>query len=327
MLSNLKTRWLALTIFLDLGFTLLALWGAYGLRLIFPGGVYLDNKFSFAILDEPLLSPWVLTIPLLITWLAVFSALAVYRTAFIVSQYDQVQPIMVAVTGAVLVFAGLAYFFFPELSRFLFLYFYLLDLAFLVGWRKLALWALHQNRFQRWRPKHRILVIGQGELAQSAVSAVRRMTWLGIELVEVDRGHLEARNQVNTIRATVQGLEVDEVIFALPPGKQTLLQKFVFQLQPLPINIRLVPDMMNLIFVRATIEDFAGLPLIGLREPAINAFDRLIKRGFDILVSGFLLLLSSPLFVIIALLIKAESGKLSPIFYTSRRVGEGGRIF
>ncbi|WKV12909.1 sugar transferase [Marivirga harenae] len=49
------------------------------------------------------------------------------------------------------------------------------------------------------------------------------------------------------------------------------------------------------------------------------------KRVFDILVSGSLLLLLSPLFLIIALIIKIESR--GPIFYVSKRSGVGYKVF
>ncbi len=52
---------------------------------------------------------------------------------------------------------------------------------------------------------------------------------------------------------------------------------------------------------------------------------RLTKRFFDVLVSASLLLLLSPLFMLIALLIKLENK--GPVFYTSKRVGEGYHIF
>lgn len=50
-----------------------------------------------------------------------------------------------------------------------------------------------------------------------------------------------------------------------------------------------------------------------------------IKRAFDVCVSGFALLLLSPLFIIIIIAIKLESK--GPVFYTSKRVGTGYRIF
>src|SRR5262245_23552646 len=47
------------------------------------------------------------------------------------------------------------------------------------------------------------------------------------------------------------------------------------------------------------------------------------KRLFDVLLSGAGLIASSPLWALIAAAIKLES--LGPVFYTQRRVGEGGR--
>jgi len=86
-----------------------------------------------------------------------------------------------------------------------------------------------------------------------------------------------------------------------------------------------VPDVVDLAFVRATVEDFAGLPLIGLREPAISAFDRLIKRSFDIAAASALLVFTLPLSLAVMALIKLDSP--GAIFYTAQRVGEGGKIF
>jgi lipopolysaccharide/colanic/teichoic acid biosynthesis glycosyltransferase len=49
------------------------------------------------------------------------------------------------------------------------------------------------------------------------------------------------------------------------------------------------------------------------------------KRLLDVGLSGVGLLLSSPLWVVFAALVKLEDG--GPIFYGQERVGEGGRIF
>lgn len=51
----------------------------------------------------------------------------------------------------------------------------------------------------------------------------------------------------------------------------------------------------------------------------------LIKRIFDIIFSGLALLMLSPLFLIIAILVRAESK--GPVFYYSLRVGAGYKVF
>jgi lipopolysaccharide/colanic/teichoic acid biosynthesis glycosyltransferase len=50
-----------------------------------------------------------------------------------------------------------------------------------------------------------------------------------------------------------------------------------------------------------------------------------MKRAFDIALSGFGLLVSSPLWLLFAAAIKLEDG--GPVFYSQERVGFGGRTF
>jgi len=52
---------------------------------------------------------------------------------------------------------------------------------------------------------------------------------------------------------------------------------------------------------------------------------RAFKRLFDILVAGTLLLMLSPLFLVVAILIKSQSR--GPVFYAAKRVGENYRVF
>ncbi len=49
-----------------------------------------------------------------------------------------------------------------------------------------------------------------------------------------------------------------------------------------------------------------------------------IKRGFDMMAAGGLLLALLPLFLLLALMIRRDGG---PIFFAHRRIGQGGREF
>ncbi len=56
-----------------------------------------------------------------------------------------------------------------------------------------------------------------------------------------------------------------------------------------------------------------------------NSLRDVVKRGFDLLASGILLLATSPIIAVTALLIKLDS--VGPLFYRQERVGEGGQTF
>jgi lipopolysaccharide/colanic/teichoic acid biosynthesis glycosyltransferase len=52
---------------------------------------------------------------------------------------------------------------------------------------------------------------------------------------------------------------------------------------------------------------------------------RVIKRAFDLVIASIALLLLSPIFVVVALIILVDSR--GPVFFVQRRVGRGGRMF
>jgi len=60
-----------------------------------------------------------------------------------------------------------------------------------------------------------------------------------------------------------------------------------------------------------------------VKEPLWKAL--FLKRPFDVALSSFGLVVSSPLWILIPILIKIEDG--GPVFFSQERVGKDGRIF
>ena len=307
---------------IDLACTLLAFQLARFLRETVPLGVYLA---------EPLYASVWLYLVVPVIWAIVFVALDVYDPARALRYVDDVQTVTVATTVATLLFAGVAYLFFRELSRFLFFYFYLLDLIVLALWRGLlrgvlrlhpALWAAHARR---------VLIVGASSVGREIACALCAQRWAQLAPIGFVDDHpdpdlpLPLLGPLSATARVVRERAVDEVIIALPLRAHEQLMTLVVALQELPVNIRLVPDILDLVFIRASVEEFAGLPLIGLREPVIDGVDGLVKRCFDLAVSGLILVLASPLMLLIALGIKLDSP--GPALFCQQRVGEGGRLF
>jgi exopolysaccharide biosynthesis polyprenyl glycosylphosphotransferase len=314
---------------IDLVCTLLAFQLARFLRETLPFGVYLD---------ESLYSSFTLYLVVPTIWIIVFLALEVYDPARALRYMDDVQVIAVAITISVLLFAGVAYFFFRELSRFLFVYFFFLDFSLLVAWRGLL------RVFFRFSPgfwssrTRRVLIVGASPVGREIARALQNHRFSRLEPVgfvddaptdgpqdDADVTHLPFLGSLAATAQIVRDQQIDEVIFALPLRAQERLMELVVALQELPVNIRLVPDILDLVFIRASVEEFAGLPLIGLREPAIDGVDRLVKRFFDLVVGGVSLVVASPVMLLVALIIKLDSP--GSALFCQQRVGEGGRVF
>jgi exopolysaccharide biosynthesis polyprenyl glycosylphosphotransferase len=326
MLKRVGTR-LGLTLLVvDMGLTALALHLAKLLRLTLPFGVSLTGPLAFG--------PWFyLLVPVI--WALVFLALRVYDPARALRYLGDVQAMWSAVTWATLVFAGVVYLFFREFSRLLFFYFYLIDLAFLLSWRAMLQWLLQLGLERGLVEPRRVLVVGAGAVGRELGRAIQVYRWAGLELAgyvdddEAKQGGTCAGRPVlgglQDVGAIASRYAIDEVILALPPRAQEQARQIVLALQAVPVNVRIVPDVFDLVFIRASVEEFAGIPLIGLREPAIEGPDRVAKRLFDMIVGGLALIVLSPLMLLVALAVRIDSP--GPILFRQQRIGEGGRPF
>ena len=326
MLKRVGTRLGLILLVVDLALTALALHLAKILRLTLPFGIQLEDPLAFG--------PWFyLLVPAL--WALAFLGLRVYDPARALHYLGDVQVVWSAVTWAALVFAGVAYLFFREFSRLLFFYFYLLDLAFLIGWRALLRWLLRIGLGHRLGEPRRALVVGAGAVGQELGQALRAYRWIGLEMVGYLDDDDDKQGQtcagypvlgaLADVGSIVSRYEIAEVLLALPPRAQDRARQLVLALQALPVNVRVVPDVFDLVFIRASVEEFAGIPLIGLREPAIEGPDRVVKRIFDLIVGSAALILGSPLMLAAALAIRLDSP--GPVLLRQPRIGEGGRPF
>jgi exopolysaccharide biosynthesis polyprenyl glycosylphosphotransferase len=326
MLKRVGTRLGLIMLVADLGLTALALHLARVLRLTLPFGVALTEPLAFG-------AWFYLLVPAI--WVLAFFALRVYDPARALRYLDDVQAVWSAVTWATLVFAGVAYLFFREFSRLLFVYFYLLDLAFLLGWRALMQQMLQLRLGRSLAAPRRMLVVGAGAVGQRLGQAIRDYRWTGLELVgyvdddETKQGTTCAGYPVlgvlEDVSAVVTRHAIEEIILALPPRAQERARHVILALQEVPVNVRVVPDVFDMVFIRASVEEFAGIPLIGLREPVIEGPDRVVKRLFDLVVGSLALVLLSPLMLVAGLVVRIDSP--GPILLRQQRIGEGGRSF
>ena len=325
-MHKLNTNTTIFLIFSDLALTLLALFIAIQARFWLPYGVQLAW-------DE-VAQPWAIYLLVALIWGTTFVVTNVYNVHRSMRAWDEAQAITFAIAVACLVFAGVLYLTYREVPRRLFFYFVLADVTLIIGFRFALRGAL---RFAG-RPEPdtgRVLIVGTGHLAQRVAEGVRARSNVGLVLVGLvgddlpDNAAAEVNGPViGTIADTpalVKEYGVTEVVFALPLRAQGAIESLVLALQEQPVSVRVVPDFIDLAMSRATIEDFNGLPLVGLRDPAIDGFDRVVKRVFDLVLSSLTLLVFWPVLLLVALAIKLDSP--GPALFIQERIGENGRPF
>lgn len=325
-MRKLDTNTTIYLIFSDLLITLIAFFSAVQARYWLPFGVRLNW-------DE-VAQPGSIYLLIALIWGVTFTLVQVYDARHTARAGTEAQIIILAVGVACLVLAGVLYLTFREVPRRLFFYFVVGDLTLLLGLRMALRVALRYAGRQEPATR-RIVIVGAGRLARQVAKGVRAQSTAGLRLVgcvddEVKALHPEdpvgpLLGQVHDVPALVKNTKIDEVIFALPLRAHGVIEWLVLALQGYPVSVRVVPDYLDLAMSRATVEEFNGLPLVGLRDPAISGYDRVVKRLFDLLLASITLLLVWPIMLLVALVIKLDSP--GPALFVQERIGENGQPF
>lgn len=93
----------------------------------------------------------------------------------------------------------------------------------------------------------------------------------------------------------------------------------------LGLKVSVAPRLLELVGSSAQFDDFGGLPLLSARPLRLTRASRLLKRSVDIIGSTLGLLISAPLFSIVAVAIKLDSE--GPTFFRQPRIGRHGNPF
>ena len=331
MFKRFSINYMVFLFLLDAALVQISLLIAFRLRFILPIGQIVVPDWINEYIYVPNVS---MHISIGLLWLTLFLFFSCYTPRRIILWSDEFQRILLAHTVAALSLTGLLYLANIPLMRLIFAYFYFITLFMLIGYRVvLRLW--HRVYHDSSTSVARILVVGAGNIGRELVVEFERQQWPGIHFVGfVDDDREKQRSTVANLPILgslaqtpnlIHEHDVDEVIVALPREAHADLVALTRQLSELPVRLRIVPDYFDLAFHGATIESLGGFPLIGLRDPAIDEFQRFTKRLMDILLSFCGLVIVSPFMIVIALLIKWEDH--GPILFKAQRVGENGRLF
>ena len=191
---------------------------------------------------------------------------------------------------------------------------------------------------RRWRAGiglKRILIAGAGDLGRMVADRVLQHRELGYQVVGFidDRAggdHIGYRGlpllgTLSDVAEIAQREKVDHLYVALPLAEHTKLLDLVEITSRECIDVKVVPDLLQFIALRARLEDLDGLPVINVNDVPLQGFNAWLKRGMDIVLSGVALVLLSVPFAIIAALVKWTSS--GPVFYRQERMGLDSKAF
>ncbi|GIP35109.1 undecaprenyl-phosphate glucose phosphotransferase [Paenibacillus sp. J2TS4] len=206
-------------------------------------------------------------------------------------------------------------------------------LGFYRYWTKLFLKRLREKGFN----KQYVLILGAGSLGKRFYSNLLKHPELGFEVVgfldDYQQHHEDNAYNYKPILGTVDELEeilekmpIDEVIIALPLAAHDKYGRIISICEKAGVRTMIIPDFFDYLPARPNFDNFAGIPLINVRDiPLDNLTNRILKRTFDIVFSVVAITITLPVMILIAIGIKLTSP--GPIIFKQERVGLNRRTF
>lgn len=182
------------------------------------------------------------------------------------------------------------------------------------------------------------LVVGTNAEAEQTIRELNERRELGYRVIGVvTSGQHSAASGQPLAEAAVAGglddlpdlireLEIQEVIITDNTIPSERLFEAMMQIgRKQKVEFRFAPSLFDLLPQKTSVEQIGVLPMVRLFREPLSEAERFVKRSSDIFISSAAIILLSPIWVIISLLIKSNSH--GPIFFTQERVGMDGRRF
>ena len=192
-----------------------------------------------------------------------------------------------------------------------------------------------KTRHQRGLNLQPVLIIGAGALGQIVAQKITELPQLGFRIAGFVDDHdppvtnggepPKILGPIRDVKKIIAKEGVEQVFIALPRERFQKLEECLKHLDQEMVEIRMVPDILQFVFVKAGLQSLDGIPIIHLSETPLSGWYGPVKRLNDVVFSLAALVLLSPLFALMAVGVKLSSP--GPVFYRQERMSFDGSLF
>jgi exopolysaccharide biosynthesis polyprenyl glycosylphosphotransferase len=177
-------------------------------------------------------------------------------------------------------------------------------------------------------PTERVLFVGTQASAQrlhaKLASCGHRIELVGQMSIR-DLAPADVSTAAAALRNLVEELRVHRVVIESSEAHPQATLDFVREAKGIGARVSLLPRVLEVVGSSIEIDDVHGLTLLGVRQFGLSRSSQAIKRSFDLFGAAAGLLVVSPIFIVVATLVKL--GSRGPVFYKQTRIGREGRPF
>lgn len=201
-----------------------------------------------------------------------------------------------------------------------------------VLWRFAVRGLLRTARKRGWNLRN-AAILGTGRIGQKVLYELQENPWCGVEVThfiavppcgKTVRG-IPVLPWAGSLRETLGDGSVDYLFVAVRDTDRHILQDVFAEAEKMDVTLQLVPDWPGRHVSVPSVTWLGDLQVLSLYHTTLYGKAGAFKRLIDVVVSGLLLLILSPLLITIALAIKLTSK--GPVLFRQKRSSLGGKNF
>jgi len=181
----------------------------------------------------------------------------------------------------------------------------------------------------------KLLIVGTGRRALVFMQNIEAHPEWGLKIagvIDFEEDHLgravdgsRVVGTLDTIPKILNRQSIDEVVFVIPRTKLSSIENTLYVCETQGVKATIAVDLFDLRIAKARQTELEGIPLLTFETTVAEEWQLFVKRTADIIISGLGIVSLSPVFLVIAVLIKLTSK--GAVFYIQKRVGLNGRKF
>ena len=193
------------------------------------------------------------------------------------------------------------------------------------------------NHLKKGYNHKRVLIMGTGRRAIHVMDTIKAHPEWGYDVIKVvdyaqcilvDAKLMDECEVVQTdddMRRILINEHIDEVLFVVPRSGLPFIENYIYVCEDVGVVTAIAADFFNIKMSQLRHTDLDGIPLLTFEKRFDKEWELFAKRAMDIIVSGIAIVLLSPLFLAVSVLIKLTSS--GPAFFIQERVSLRGRKF
>jgi len=253
-------------------------------------------------------------------WLGIFILSGLYNLGLKRRFSREVPKIFLACSMGIMLIVAFIFFkgeYFS--SRFIILAAWLVSIVFVSTGRAL-IHVLELSAYKKGKNLEPILILGKDETTEQIINYLQNNPGVGYQVLDNPRSFSSL--QEKWLGRTA---EIYQIIQTDPFLERSEVLKIIEFCQEHQIIFRYAADIFGSLASNVQMEAINGIPIITLGQTALCGWGRIVKRFVDLIGAFLALIFFSPLFLILAIIIRVDSR--GPTFVSLKRIGQKNHLF